>query len=181
MKITNVEIYHRKTGSHFDHETQERVDDIWTTLAIHVDEWPKLEDFRFERAETLYFAEDHGIVNFFNYNGPGRGFGGRIFDITMKDGSTRDLIGPFSSRAGVPNREGFISCFEVAVHLKGSPVGGCHITVRKARQLMAEWGLAHWDLVPEIKWGEPYWALKKRHGKQPFPEGSVDQAGIVIR
>ena len=175
MEITKVDIQTRTVGSHFNRDKGEREDITATELHIWVDEWPKLSsEFRFDREGTLYFAELHGVVKFFSYNGPGRGFAGRVFPITMRDGSAIRLEGPFSSRAGVMNRQGFTPCLEVAVHSVHTRYGGCHMTVRKARQVLHKWGFAHWDLLPVIKFGsEPYWVLTHMAGRVPLTAGQV--------
>lgn len=56
---------------------------------------------------TLYFGthEDSPIVHFFYHDSQNeRGYAGTKFDLTMSDGSTVSLVGPWSSRAGVVNR-----------------------------------------------------------------------------
>jgi len=73
------------------------------TLQVLVDKIPDLNEMTYEYKEDLYFAEKDGYVSFFVYNAPGRGYGGRKFTITLKDGTTKELIGPWSGRCGVMN------------------------------------------------------------------------------
>lgn len=72
---------------------------------VHVEELPEHKPYTLNYAQhgTLYVAETwSGYVNFYAYSGPDRGFGGRIFPILV-DGKPKDLIGPWSSRAGAVN------------------------------------------------------------------------------
>jgi hypothetical protein len=64
-------------------------------------------NYIYEEKQGLYYAETDGFASFFSYTAPGEGFAGRHFDITMKDGSKKTLIGPWSSRAGCLNKIGF--------------------------------------------------------------------------
>lgn len=75
-------------------------------LEILVDKIPASEDLRYERRDNLYVAEDAGYVSFYYWKGPGNtsGFGGAAIPVTMKDGSTVELLGPWSSRAGCVNQ-----------------------------------------------------------------------------
>ncbi len=59
---------------------------------------------RYEKRGVLYRGEEGDAVRFFAYTGPGRGFGGAHFDITLLDGTPVTLIGPWSSRAGAVNK-----------------------------------------------------------------------------
>lgn len=101
----------------------------------------------------------------------------------MRDGTKVDLKGPFSSRNGVMNRQGFTPSVQVyVVEPPYSTPMVCNLTVRKARQLLHEWGYGHWDFVPIIKYGsEPVWELQQTKGKFPFAAGGDDQAGVVYR
>lgn len=85
------------------------------TLAILVDEMPETKDFRYEQKGSLYYGEKDGYVNFFAYDRPDQGYGGRHFPITMTDGTEKVLIGPWSSRAGVMNAAGFGPCLDVSI------------------------------------------------------------------
>lgn len=51
----------------------------------------------YECKHDHYWAEHQGLCHFYFYNGPSTGFGGRTFTLKMKDGTTKDLIGPWSS------------------------------------------------------------------------------------
>ena len=72
--------------------------------------------FRYEERNGCYFAETDGLVRFFYYDKPGNGYGGSVFHITMTDGTEKDLIGPWSSRSGVMNGQGFKPCLEVVLN-----------------------------------------------------------------
>lgn len=66
-------------------------------------DWPANDEFKYVERESVYYAENHGAVDMFSYGGPGDGYGGRVFPITMVDGQKRELKGPFSCRAGWVN------------------------------------------------------------------------------
>ncbi len=84
---------------------------------VCVDELPDRKLFRYEQKETLFFAEYEGLVDFYSWNGtPSDGFGGRTFEITMKNGTKKKLIGPWSSRAGVMNHAGFTKCIDCTIY-----------------------------------------------------------------
>lgn len=55
--------------------------------------------FRYMQKGTMYYAENDNFVDFFSYHGPGDGYGGVIFNLTMLDESVHTLRGPFSDRA----------------------------------------------------------------------------------
>jgi len=88
-------------------------------LRILVDRIPSLSELVFEKKYPLYFAEKEGYVAFFSYRNPGNGYGGRTFNINIrqKNGNTtkEELIGPWSSRTGVMNKVGFIPSMSVAI------------------------------------------------------------------
>ena len=84
------------------------------------DDLPDLKSLRYKEKHGCYFAELDGYVNFMYYSGPGQGYGGRHFDITMEDGTQKTLIGPWSSRAGAMNATGFIPCVDVCIDINNS-------------------------------------------------------------
>ncbi|KKM21339.1 hypothetical protein LCGC14_1636470 [marine sediment metagenome] len=86
-----------------------------SSLYLLLKDKPKWEDFRFDKKEGYYFAENQGLVKYYYYLKPGDGFGGRRFPITMQDGIERVLKGPWSSRASVMNKMGFHPCIEAAI------------------------------------------------------------------
>jgi len=100
-------------------------------------------EFVFEQRGDLYYACDErtGQVKYFSYNGPGGGYGGHKFTINMKDGTTKTLIGPWSSRASVMNGAGFPHCVEVVYvdHNRNRLSGAMLIT--RAKELLANSGL----------------------------------------
>ena len=75
----------------------------WPLVTVFVDRVPKLSEYRFEERDGNYRAERDGLVSFLAYQGPGEGFGGAVFPVTMTDGSERKLLGPWSSRSSVVN------------------------------------------------------------------------------
>lgn len=77
---------------------------------------PGADELRYEVRDGCYFAEKNGLVRFYYYTKPGDGFGGSKFLITMTDGTEKELIGPWSSRAGVMNGQGFKPCLEVVLN-----------------------------------------------------------------
>ena len=83
-------------------------------LYLLVDRLPNLDDMRFREREGFYFAERDGYCSFFSYRGPGNGFGGAHFPITMVDGEKRVLKGPWSSSSSTMNEHGFGPCMEAA-------------------------------------------------------------------
>lgn len=90
-------------------------------LEIVVDSIPaSFEELRYEQRGSLYFAEKDQYVSFFYYDGPSDGCGGHHFDIIMKDGTKKTLIGPWSSRCGVMNEAGFTPSVEVTIILEES-------------------------------------------------------------
>lgn len=82
-------------------------------IHILVDKEPNYKALRYQENSGNYFAELDGFCDFFHYIQPGEGFGGREFEITLVDETTKVLRGPWSSRAGVMNRL-FRPCVEVA-------------------------------------------------------------------
>lgn len=65
--------------------------------------------------ETLYYCNKDGVFNYYleSPSNP-HGFGGSTFSLRMKDGTTRNIKGPWSTRAGVLNRFGIgpiVDCY----------------------------------------------------------------------
>jgi hypothetical protein len=82
---------------------------------IWVEGLPALEEMRYEKRGSLYYAEKDGYVVFYAYSGPGDGYGGRTFNITLTDGTPLALKGPWSSRAGEMMKAGFPETVEVVI------------------------------------------------------------------
>jgi hypothetical protein len=72
-------------------------------IYLLVEDKPDPREMRYEHHSGLYFAEKDGYALFFSYERPGEGYGGSRFYITLKDGTEKTLIGPWSSRASVMN------------------------------------------------------------------------------
>lgn len=65
---------------------------------------------------TLYFSERDGFVHFVAHNAKDEtGFGGHVFHLPLEDGTIEEVKGPWSSRSGVFNNQGFTQCREVAI------------------------------------------------------------------
>ena len=111
-------------------------------LVLHVEGEPYNDDeMKFEFKEPgLYFAEKEGWVSFYFYEVPGEGFGGRVFEITLKDGKKLSLVGPWSSRSGSMNKAGFPLSMEATTYTIGDHSCGIAraITVEKFKEIVAE-------------------------------------------
>lgn len=83
------------------------------SFKLLVEDLPNPDDFRYEEKNGLYVAEKDGMFSFYYYQRPGQGFGGWTFNIKMKDGSEKQLVGPWSSRSGCVNQLGFGLCGEI--------------------------------------------------------------------
>lgn len=85
-------------------------------LQVLVDEIPSYKELRYEKREGMYFAELEGLVHFV-WDDPTNheGFGGRRFQLHMKDDSEVELVGPWSSRSGVANLLDFHKSMEVSI------------------------------------------------------------------
>jgi hypothetical protein len=70
-----------------------------TELHLLVNRVPSHEELRWQEHGPIYVAERDGFVKQLFYEGPGDGFYGAVFHLTMEDGSRRELIGPFSGGA----------------------------------------------------------------------------------
>jgi hypothetical protein len=144
------------------------------TLEILVDKMPDRSDLRYKKEGILYYAELDGYVSFFCYRGPGEGFGGRGFEITMEDGSQELLKGPFSSRAGVMNAAGFGPCVDVSItdnpesYERGYTFYAGHVTLKLIE-----------DMKHIVEIGSGYHrkcgsgCVKEDEEFVEFPEGSV--------
>ena len=73
-------------------------------LEILVDKIPK--NLVYLDRHPFYFVEKDGYVEFLYYEKPGEGYGGRTFNIITNKGQ-KSLIGPWSSRSSIMNKEGF--------------------------------------------------------------------------
>lgn len=142
-------------------------------LELLLSRLPKLEEQRFEQRQDCYYSEVDGVCSFFSWNGrPDRGFGGTTFTITMLDGSTKDLIGPWSSSSTVMNSLGFGPCTEVNVTADPEDYGR-GFTFRASAVTMA-WLGRYRDriVVPPFRFSsinEPWKGFDRR---LVFPEGS---------
>jgi len=85
------------------------------TLKVLVDKLPSHDELVYEQKGTLYYTHKDGYVSFFHYSKPDDGYGGSKFELKMKDGSIKTLVGPWSSREGVMNAAGFIPSVNCAI------------------------------------------------------------------
>lgn len=77
---------------------------------VYEDQWDE------DEAGCLYFAENDGYVSFFYHNPANqRGFGGSLFALHMKNGTIKEIVGPWSSRSEVMNAAGFTPSMEVSI------------------------------------------------------------------
>lgn len=111
---------------------------VGETVEIEVERIVPLEEFRFAQKKHFWWAEKDGQVVFFSWRGPGNcgGFGGSRYDITMVDETSITLQGPWSSRPGVMNLEGFPPCMSVRLRAGDVVVYG-NALVEEARKLVA--------------------------------------------
>lgn len=118
-------------------------------IYLLVDVIPALEEMRFQLHDKggtidggIYFAEHDGYCRFFSHHGSGNngGFGGNKYDITMIDGTSKTLHGPWSSNAGEVNERGFGPCTEVylttdpAAYTRGHTFGAGCVLLSKLRE-----------------------------------------------
>ena len=89
---------------------------------------------RYEQKGDDFWAEHKGLVRFFHYPGPGNGYGGRSFTITMKNGSARVLKGPWSGSCREMNKI-FPESMPCSIHTEKGRYAGS-ILVEKARLLI---------------------------------------------
>jgi hypothetical protein len=73
------------------------------TLTVLVDSMPNYDTLVFNEINGIYYSIQDGYASYLYYVKPGEGFAGRTFTLKMVDGTTRTLIGPWSSRAGCVN------------------------------------------------------------------------------
>jgi hypothetical protein len=130
-------------------------------LCAVVDSFPR-EGFVYEERGGIYWAQVDELVSFFFYEKPGDGFGGSRYELTMKDGSTKILIGPWSSSTDAANAQGFPPSVDVVIYEANGrfPDLGyaCHITVdfarkccQKARGYLVQDGTGYYpSLHPDI-------------------------------
>jgi hypothetical protein len=82
------------------------------TLRVVVDKAPDLNKLPHVAVPldggTMYVALQDGVCHFLCSTGDKSGYGGRKFDLTMADGRVKQVIGPWSSRAGVVNGLGLM-------------------------------------------------------------------------
>lgn len=138
-------------------------------LQVLVDEIPPTESMVFQSAKNkqIWYAEKDGYVRFFagHPEKDGDGYGGRSYKLNTKEGEVV-LNGPYSSRAGVMNKEGFGPCVDVSITTdpsvldKGYTFSSGSITLEKAKK-----AIGHVDEAEGLKKtslsSEPIWVPYK--------------------
>lgn len=114
-------------------------------LKILVDKFPNMDDLRYEKRGSLYFAELDGYASFFAWRGSqDDGYAGRHFPITLVTGEEVTLKGPWSSNAKAMSNAGFTECMEVSftdnpeVMERGHTFYSGSITVELAKKVIEE-------------------------------------------
>lgn len=74
-------------------------------IKILLNEKPNYDDFVYEEHNNIYYAENFPLVSFFYYKNPDQGYGGRHFNLKMKDGTVKTLKGPWSSNSASVMKE----------------------------------------------------------------------------
>lgn len=135
-------------------------------IKVIVDRIPEIEEMVFERRGTLYFAHEDGYVNFYSYNHPGDGYGGRKFTLNMKDGTQSILKGPWSSNSASMNNAGFPPSAEVSITdkeqtwVEGHTFYAGAMTVEKLNMAFKKF-LPSVELRPVTEDGMPKWEVRK--------------------
>jgi hypothetical protein len=106
-------------------------------LVVHA-ELADDSNFVYEERQGCYFASDRksGQVRFFHYAKAGSGYGGRKFLLPMKDGTLKEIIGPWSSRCSVMNAVDFPHSVEVNFMTEDGLTSGAML-IDKARDYLA--------------------------------------------
>lgn len=112
-------------------------------LQVLVSNIPSTESITFESAmnERIWYGEHNGYVQFFSGHPDedGSGYSGRSFTLNTPDGKVV-LNGPYSSRAGVMNKNGFGPCVDVSITTdsqvleRGYTFSSGSVTLEKARE-----------------------------------------------
>lgn len=86
-------------------------------LEVLVDEIPTRNELRFEHEDRIWCGIKDGFVSYYAWSGDGNdgGYSGRCYTITMRDGETVTLKGPWSSRAGCVNQSSFGPVVDVRI------------------------------------------------------------------
>lgn len=131
------------------------------------------DTMRYEQRGSIYYAEREGLVSFFAYSGPGDGYGGHEFPITMKDGTKKILKGPWSSRASAINSMGFGPCLDMVFRFNGNEwhQGAGAITLRLAQRVMKQHNVKAY-LIPMNCHGEVNFTPSVEPGRVVKPDGS---------
>lgn len=143
------------------------------SLVVLVDCFPRDTDLQWEERSGLYLGRAGALCRFFSWSGkPDQGFGGWRRNITMLDGSVREIVGgwhcstaPFTDAypvedafidaAGTDSREDFA---------RGYTMISCGLRVE---------ALVDWWIVARPDWGL---ALVQRHGRKLVVEPMRDRS-----
>ena len=82
-------------------------------ICVLVDTIPQ-SGFVFQEKDHIYRAEVDGLVRHFRFAGPGKGMDGAEFQVEMKDGSLRQIKGPWGLSAGYTSLF-FDACMDVTL------------------------------------------------------------------
>ena len=121
----------------------------WSTdpyINILVDHIPAREELRYERRGCDFFAELDGYVSFYWWKAPDNngGYSGWTFPVTLIDGETVTLRGPWSSRPSAMLAAGFRPSVDVSITEdpqtleRGYTFSGGHTTVEWMEAALAE-------------------------------------------
>lgn len=90
---------------------------------ILVDEFPSAS-LRYVKRGVLYYGELSGAVQFKSYSGPGEGYGGCRWPITLLDGTVVEMIGPWSASCYAVNGDSMYRHFAVDAAKYGIEASG---------------------------------------------------------
>lgn len=143
----------------------------YPNLVITVDRLPDRKNLRYETRKegtnTAYFAQDGDFITFF-YHIPSNenGYGGSVFPITLKNGESISVRGPWSSNSQYMNMY-FTPSVEVSIIERDGPYRNVnfagHIRMGKAIELIESLG-------------ESYEIIGDRN---PLSDLSSDQSSVV--
>lgn len=154
-------------------------------LQILLDWIPKFATIEHDVKDGLYYAEYGAYVHFTLHDGDPEkqdGYGGARFDLKMKDGTTKTLHGPWSSRAGVVNAKGFGPCMDVSMTNKpevmerGYTFCAGAVTIKAVQEWLEKHPETDWIIALTKDDNETVWIpIKKKYIKHPELSGEQSQ------
>jgi hypothetical protein len=130
-------------------------------FVVRLDREESPENFRFVQRGSCYVAQIEDLVRFFSYSGPGDGYGGHQFEITMVGEEKRTLIGPWSGNSGWVN-DTFPELRVVEAVIEPNWAGAVDVSG------IVRWMDSHPDCgfgLAEVTWGGSRWYEPTRNGK----------------